>query len=54
MRAKERLEAQLKSNKKPALVTTEQGSATWQTVALEEKDIKRIKREIDILGTRIK
>lgn len=48
-----RLEAQLKRNTKPALVTTENGSATWADVRLEESDIKRINKEIEILKTRI-
>lgn len=51
--AKDRLEAQLKKGKKPALVTTANGSAVWQDVSLTDTDIKRIKKEIDILKAKI-
>lgn len=54
IRAKERLEIQLKKGKKPALVTTDSGSAVWQDVALEEHDIKRIKKEIESLANKIR
>lgn len=47
-RAKARLEQQLKSNKKPVKADGKQ-----QLVDLEEADIKRIKREIEILSSRV-
>lgn len=48
-----RLEAQLKLGTKQSLVTTEGGSATWQNIPLETKDVERIKKELEILKTRI-
>jgi predicted phage-related endonuclease len=47
------LENQLRKNIKPALVTTENGSAIWTTVQLEQNDTERIKKELSILKNRI-
>lgn len=50
--ARDYLLKQLETKTKPGLVDQD-GSATWQAVPLDEDDVKRIKKELTILNSRI-
>lgn len=53
-RALGRLEQQLKSNTKPSLMHIEgSGNSEWRNIPLQEKDVKRIRKEIEILKSKI-
>lgn len=52
-RALSRLQEQLKSGVKPIINKDAPEAGMYITIPLEEKDVKRIKREIEVLKSKI-